>query len=420
MSSEPLSDFITAPDAHGYLDRKVRELRLIASALRSRIDLSAVSRPSDIVDLKFRLAAQCKADAMVSNWHSTETRWSGASCRSGPFRFGYDYQRADLKVQGPDDYELLRCHPHQHTIYTSAGMAAMTAVLVGAARVLGPCSVEATPNCYPETRELADLLGMSDAAQCKVRVIDTTIDSVAALEARARDVSLFVIDTSCVARTSGRLRALVSRLAATGVPVALVRSHMKLDSLGVEYGRLGSIVFLERGPLSEAAETAVRLTGTAPVPNHFASFAQGAEFRTLTRLRVAAMIRNGREIARALRDVRNSTLLTFPHGLYLALLVPAADSEDAARSLARSLARTIADAGLPARHAGSFGFDFFGCEWFRQTSSGRFGVRISMCDAPQALAADVAAIVREWLVRLDRAIPPIPFPGPLLGDGRRA
>ena len=73
-----------------------------------------------------------------------------------------------------------------------------------------------------------------------------------------------------------------------------------LDSLGVEYGRLGSIVFLERGPLSEAAETAVRLTGTAPVPNHFASFAQGAEFRcAVERVRrdVIQLVRHRRRIS---------------------------------------------------------------------------------------------------------------------------
>lgn len=387
------------PAIAAYVDRKRREIALIASGLQAPQTLPDVTQPRDIIDLKFRLAALCKADAITANWHNTETRWSGSRCRSGSWRFGYDYQRADLTVQGPDDYGLDHLFPRRHTIYTSAGMAAIAAVLIAARKIHGPCRVITHDEGYPETRELADLLFPAPApSAATIRIIDTTIEDRVDLES-VQDAALVVVDTSCLMRSSGRLRRMVRRLGAAGVPTVLVRSHMKLDSLGVEYGRLGSIAFLEPGPLLDVVREAVRLTGTAPVPNHFPPYAPGEVFSALSRSRVAQMIRNGRVVAARLRAGDSRGLLTFPHGLYLVLLSPSLESEEAARSAAGELAKAIDSSGIPARHAGSFGFDFFGCEWFRHTPTGRFGVRVSMPDLPRPLAEEAARVIARWFAR---------------------
>jgi hypothetical protein len=381
-----------------FAERKRRELRLIASPLQRRVELPDM-RPEDVAEHKFRLAAECKASATVVNWRRTETGWSGGECRSGAWHFGYGYQRADLKIEGPDDYGLSPMFPRLSTIYTSAGMAAISAAFVAARQVLGPCRVITRADGYPETRELADLLAQGCEGGAVVRIVDTTVECAPPLP--LDDASLVIVDTSCLARSSGRLRRLVLWLAQTGRPVALVRSHMKLDSLGVEYGRLGSLVFLERGPLSEAAEAAVRLTGTAAVPAHFPPFASSTEFRQLTRARIAQMIRNSRLMARIVRPVAGARLLTFPHGLYLALTLAEARSEDDARALARELAGQLSRQGIAARHAGSFGFDFFGCEWYRHGPSGRYGVRVSMADLPAAHTSSAARALTRWLAGRD-------------------
>jgi hypothetical protein len=53
-------------------------------------------------------------------------------------------------------------------------------------------------------------------------------------------------------------------------------------------------------------------------------------------------------------------------------------------------------AGLPLRHAGSFGFDFGATEWFRDTSCNRHVVRIAVPDLPTLLWDQVARAVVEW------------------------
>lgn len=80
--------------------------------------------------------------------------------------------------------------------------------------------------------------------------------------------------------------------------------HTKLDSLGAEYGRLGSVAFVcweksvsRRSKLKELpAETrnVVRLLGGAALPAHFPPYVGTRLYRELTNKRIAAILRNSR------------------------------------------------------------------------------------------------------------------------------
>ena len=91
---------------------------------------------------------------------------------------------------------------------------------------------------------------------------------------------LCIFDTTCFYGGSSRVRRALQRARREGVPIVMVRSHTKLDSLGAEYGRLGSTTFvryrnngilvlfrLEKLP--EEVRNAVRLLGGAALPAHF-------------------------------------------------------------------------------------------------------------------------------------------------------
>src|SRR5690348_17882575 len=136
-----------------YLTRKHEELRLLNGCLRTPLPLVPPRSVTEVIRHKFQLTAALKADHALHDWTATETGWADTTAhRSGPFAFRYDYQRADLDVRGPSFYELKE--GASETIYTSSGMAAISALVLAAARAIGRADMLLLPGSYGETQEL--------------------------------------------------------------------------------------------------------------------------------------------------------------------------------------------------------------------------------------------------------------------------
>jgi len=411
-----------------YLDRKHEEISLLNGCLRRPLALPPANSVPAIVNQKFQLAAALKAQHALDHWASTETAWAEKKdFYSGPFHFRYGYQRADLTVSGPPIYPVLSALPpsvSQRTIYANSGMAAIAAMLSALERLRTPVEIVALPGSYGETLELiedhAGNLKLLPAG--KVPALRSHPESlrilwmdccVAAAQFRqvmsfcARSIDLVLFDTTGLWTGSGRVRRVLNWAFGESVPVILLRSHTKLDSLGVEYGRLGSAVLLgdrtwrlgNRTMLEDLAQhaaDALRLFGGAAIPAHFPPFVGSGSYVTLNGRRIAAMLRNSRRTAArlmtALPGVRE-----FTHRLYVALASSRALTEQQAKDLAGAMCRDLGDIGLPLRHAGSFGFDFAAAEWFHDTARDRHLVRVAVPDLPtEQWDTIVAEIIRWW------------------------
>ena len=411
-----------------YFDRKQREISLLNACLRQPIPFGPARTVSAIVEQKFRLAAALKAQQTLDHWAFTETAWTEEKeFRSGPFRFCYDYQRAGLRVSGPPVYEALASIPQnyfQRTIYTSSGMAAISALLGALEQLNKPLEVIAFPGTYGETLELMEgysrnlrLQRLTNWRQSKAQSIgykvvwiDCCIGSMAfqdVLNSPTHPSDLIVFDTTGLWVGSGRIQRVLNWAIGTGAPIVLLRSHTKLDSLGVEYGRLGSLVFVgtpewklaEGGSLeciSEQVENAVRLFGGTAVPAHFPPFIGNSNYACLGRQRIAAMLHNSRRIRKRLRIVMPSAELDFVHGLYVALMPDNALTQQQAKKLAETMCRDLAVLGLPVHHAGSFGFDFAAAEWFRDLARDRHLVRVAVPDLPTELWNHLVREIIQW------------------------
>jgi hypothetical protein len=223
-------------------------------------------------------------------------------------------------------------------------------------------------------------------------------------------LDLIVFDTTCFAAPSGRIRRVLRWADCWKIPVVLVRSHTKLDSLGVEYGRLGSAVFITAAKheglkqLASEMRNAVRLFGGAALPAHFPPYVGAKAYRALTGRRIAAILRNSRRTARYFASALpgSTAELHFAHGLYVTLASDRLVDEQQARHTAAELAGDLGKAGLPLRHAGSFGFDFAAAEWFFHNIGNRYAVRIAVADLPTAIWDQVAHAVAEWWSRHEK------------------
>jgi len=413
-----------------YLDRKHGELGLINDCLRHKLPLARPRSVGDAIRRKFQLTAALKAEHAWHDWSVTETAWAHPGQRRiGPFEFNYDYQRADLDVRGPSFYEP--GYGVLDTVYTASGMAAISALLLASARVMGEADILVLPGSYGETQELiegyADRLRMitvsrkgeagARPASPRILLLDSSAPASAfAAGLRSLDAKpdLLIFDTTCFAIGSGRIRQVLRRAGGLGVPVVMVRSHTKLDSLGAEYGRLGSVAFVDwaKTPGSRLPEipaetrNAVRLLGGAALPAHFPPYVGAPLYRALTGKRIAAMLRNSRRASRHFAAVLPALAaeLHYVHGLYVTLSRQQPLDEARARQAAAEMSRDLAKAGLPIQHAGSFGFDFAATEWFHHSTTNRYSVRIAVPDLPTAIWDDlVAAIVQWWSAHQPRA-----------------
>ncbi len=333
-----------------YLTRKHQELQLLNGCLRRPHALPAPRAVMEVIRRKFQLTAALKAEHALGDWTATETAWADAADhRAGPFAFSYDYQRADLDVRGPSFYAV--GESRQDTIYTISGMAAIAALLLATRPVLGTADLLMLPGSYGETqelvaaharhlrpvtltRDLAAALAQPSPAP-RLLLIDSSATAPrfeAVLSCDRPAIDLLIFDTTCFANGSGRVRRVLAWARRWDVQVVMVRSHTKLDSLGAEYGRLGSVAFSDwtnAGSASRVAlqtlpdetRNAVRLLGGAALPAHFPPYIGMPAYRELTARRVAAILRNSRRARRQFATTlpELTAELDFAHGLYVTL-----------------------------------------------------------------------------------------------------
>jgi hypothetical protein len=108
-------------------------------------------------------------------------------------------------------------------------------------------------------------------------------------------------------------------------------------------------------------------------------------------------VRNTRRLARRLRgSILGPGVTLYQHGLY-ATIAPRTPLRirDVKRAVT-ALCTALSDEGLPAQHAGSFGFDFAAIEWFRDPVSRRNVMRIAPGDLPAAMIDRLADGIVEW------------------------
>jgi len=414
-----------------YLERKYREISILNACLRWPPQLQRPTSPDTAIAQKFRLAAAVKADRALQSWSTTETAWAAhRPVKSGFFEFNYGYQRADLRVHGPAIYRALEqssTNLVRETMYASSGMSAMAALVSALSRLYGGAEVLIPIGCYGETRELLDSfaglvrslpLEPGAGLRCgngvlRAALIDSSVRAgFFDFSNIARDsIDLVIFDTTCFGRSSTRIRRVIEWALRASLPLALVRSHTKLDCLGIEYGRLGSVVVSApmQGILSgrlkwltgliRATADSIRLLGAAPILANFPPFAAGRAFERCTVERIAAIIRNNRRMVRLLSARLGGSQVATPcqHGLYFTLEPGRNPSAADAAGLARRLCRELESTALPVVHAGSFGFDFIAIDGFADSWSRSNVIRVAASDLPVAVVDQVAeGIAGAW------------------------
>jgi hypothetical protein len=411
--------------------RKVKELNFLESYTGSGYQHVPLS---DLVSLRQQVSSLRKRLLIRQAEESAEL---SETSTVGPHRylfFGkpvkYGYQRYDLeRVEIDWEGELYYIHSvgrFTDGLLLSSGMSAVAALFSTFAR-RGWTRVQFSPVPYYESQLLATrffksircnhALDGKFSADPDVLWLDTSSLIWPEFPKQIGSIRLLVVDTTCVEPDSSHIQRWINESERLNCPVILVRSHIKLDSFGMELGRLGSIVI--SASTDQSGDAVALMSELEQARSGFGlgftliglyPWLGDPEFAQLTKQRTAAIRDVTNILGVALRNARKPSdqfeiLPSITHGLFLIIRtkLDVTSDEDAPREvnpfagfiLSRKIAESCKRSNLPVLAAASLGLDQLTINDFVNIANGQHEVRIASADIPHELLPVIAAHTRD-------------------------
>jgi hypothetical protein len=393
--------------------RKARERALLSACLgQPSVDASDPT-PSEAIQWKAAWRLQYQEAFVREHAHLTETFTGHRDESAIADQFSdYKYQRFDLRFLATSYLSTLYTDMELATeqslgLLTSGGMAAVTATLYALSSMQpGKMTLRVAPDAFFETHSFLRLFAANvmvddgSVAGSKPHVL--FLDSIgrephsAMLFDAVRPPDAVVFDTTAYDRRDARIVAVVAHCYEHRIPTFLVRSHTKLDTFGIELGRLGSIVGIDGEAVMRSASNHVALTGQNFDPRNVLPIMNSPEAKKLSTQRVASLRQAGRASALAARRRLGRRVKSFHHGLFFVVDL---DSDDPSDELATDLARRLDQSECPVRAAGSFGLDFFAIDQMRERGAPRPALRVAAGDVPRSAATRFGERLADEILR---------------------
>ena len=353
----------------------------------------------------------------------TESNLAEIAPRLADGTLRWSYRRFDerIRARAQSIYPALQTRV-AFAIFSGSGMAAISAALQALdAAVAGGTPLGIPIDAYFETLRVAGLLrrvrALIDAEPRAgaVHYLDSiTTRDRSAFDARGLGAVLF--DTTCYDAADVRIGQVVEHCREARVLCVLLRSHLKLDCLGLEYGRLGSmVVLLPNRPdgaqvalarkLRAGALDRLALGGGNFAPSSI--FRLAAEARALNQARNQAMARSQARAGARLQASCAPTGVVVPHHGCFLILRPALDTLWAGSRYLSRLVAALQQNHVAARAAPSFGYDLVAATLLRVPERRQSSIRLALPDFDEdeldRAVEIVAAEASSWLPTRDPA-----------------
>lgn len=302
--------------------------------------------------------------------------------------FYYEYQRYDSKLNyknfEKNFYNLTDVH--SKTFFTSCGMSSIYSVLYSLSKN-GKYKFKYAKDIYFETQKLIRAFNFNIGK--KIFYFDSISDDFW----NQQDVykSIIIIDTTCYHPFD--VTNMIKELLKKGNFIILVRSHIKLDMLGLEYCYLGSITFLiPDGITSKKFEkyksiikTATDISGnigTFANQNNVFPLLNNVDFINLNRKRIKRINDNNKYFYDKVKDIFNITL--HRHYLFLTISV----SNNNFQELLSFIKKISLDSNGLFNFSSSFGFDYIAVDTYYDLNRSNNTIRVSIGDVTKKIIDD--------------------------------
>lgn len=314
------------------------------------------------------------------------------------FTYKYNYQRYDGELVYNDFvkkfYNLENVH--SKAIFTSSGMSSIFAVLA-ALSYHKNYMVKYHKDIYFETQKIIKKLPFKKKNVRKIYYLDT-ISNYFSFDSQYKN-SIVIIDTTCY--HSFDFKNMVNKLLNNNCFCILVRSHTKLDMLGLEYSTLGSIIYLIPSGINKKRFSKYKeiIDNSMNILGCLGMFAQESnifpllinkKIIDLNKKRINRIKRNNRYFFDKMKDY----LLISKHNLFCITKDINNYSNEDLKRIVKCFSETNKDI---CRFSASFGFDYIAIDTYIDLNNKKNVIRISIGDVENKI---IDAFIKKIVILL--------------------
>ena len=313
------------------------------------------------------------------------------------YTFNYNYQRFDSQLNYNDYvsnfYNINDIH--SKTIFTNCGMSSIFCVLYAISRI-GNYKVVYEKDTYFETQKIIKSLNLNHGK--KIIYYDTISDNFN-FDSKVNN-KIIIIDTTCY--HSYDFKEFITKLLNNNNFVIAVRSHVKLDMLGLEYAFLGSTTFFLSDKTNKTQLNNYKkiIYNTINIGGNIGVIASekcifpllnNIDFIKLNDYRIRRIKFNKKYFYE--KNNENKCLTLHNHNLFLTLITNTNNIQELI-DIVKSIA--INSKGL-CYYSSSFGFDYIALDTYFDFCSKKNTIRISIGDVSKKVLNDFIDYFKENL-----------------------
>ncbi len=315
---------------------------------------------------KFKLMKELKAKTLTALPNSVTMIWPLKETFSGK-KITYRYQRQDFIIEGHSPLEVyypgLKTNLNVNGHFTRSGQSATFGLALALKNTHADLTLQyLSQHTYFESLRVFEGLKIVSDKNSTTALLDSSqLEKEPMFYLEGKKLSRLIVDTTNWNINSSYIQKIINWAEQEKTELFLIRSHLKLDCLGAEYGLLGSVVRLAQVE-DKACEKffleTLSYAGLLAVHEQIYPFLWDDEFLKLTSERTERIRENTKfftqELAPFLKTLKHPMRLKLlDHNLFFGVYYEGKADHHPEKFLKLSLLHQV-----PAKYCDSFGFDF--------------------------------------------------------------
>lgn len=391
-----------------YIYRKKEEFELLhkEDILTKNNDVNQVNNIKYIMEQKLKKQAEIKADFIKNIYNYQNTSRNSQSLIFDNFKCEYEYQRYDIDIKQNEFLKVFYDLDDKNYdyVFTNCGMSSLFATFYALDKL--SYNLNYVGNIYVETERLIDdyIQKEKNKNNKNALLIDTVcftslLDILKDVELNNYD--LFIIDTTLYLYDD--IKLIIEKLKTQNKPILLVKSHTKLDMIGNEWSKLGSICIINSNKefmniFMKEARIVLSFIGGFAYLEDIPLFFSNENYKKIIYDRNKIIKNNTMYIYDKLKNkVQNCEIIKPYHNLFVLIKPKKFIDYKTLENDIHTFTNNSILKGLIC-YADSFGLDCFGINGYYENMSATTEViRISPSDYPIGICDQIIDEIISWL-----------------------